>query len=133
MEETPLDMRAHDAGLPLCPHAQVLVVEDDADIRRSFVDLLEGEGYGVNTAENGADALAMLTRITRPCVILLDLMMPVMNGWQFLHARDGDAALAHIPVIIVSAMAQRMPETVEAVIPKPVDVDSLLGAIERCC
>jgi CheY-like chemotaxis protein len=116
-----------------CPPSHVMVIEDDADIRAALVELLEGEGYIVDAAENGADALARLSEIARPCVILLDLMMPVMNGWQFLATRKDSTELSHIPVVVVSAMSQRTPASVEAIVPKPVDVSALLGVIEKLC
>ena len=82
---------------------RILVVEDDRDIRESLQDLLEVEGYAVTTAENGRDALEQLQRMDAPSVILLDLMMPVMSGDEFLRELRKDGALASIPVLVVSA------------------------------
>ena len=81
----------------------VFVVEDDADTREMLCRFLELEGYHVESAVNGQQALERLHAGAHPSVILLDLMMPVMDGWQFRHAQAQDAALSTIPVIVVSA------------------------------
>ena len=78
---------------------RVLVVDDDADIRDILGRALSLEGYDVGFAENGRDALDALGSQPRPCVVLLDLMMPVMNGIEFLDNVRADAALAETPVI----------------------------------
>src|SRR4051812_23576179 len=83
----------------------VLVVEDDRDIREALSDLLEMEGFKVYTAGNGKEALSVLKEISSPCVVLLDLFMPVMSGFEFLTAQSHDHIIATIPVIIVSAVA----------------------------
>ena len=80
----------------------VLIVDDDPGIRRMMSLVLAGEGYDVRTAENGRQALDLLAS-WRPAVILLDLMMPVMDGWTFLAAQQADPILASIPVIVMSA------------------------------
>src|SRR3954470_12387725 len=90
--------------LELSMKKRVLVVDDDPDIRESVRLVLEDEGYEVEEAADGAAALALLrAATTRPDVILLDLMMPVMNGWQFRAAQLADDDLADIPVIVLSA------------------------------
>jgi CheY-like chemotaxis protein len=106
----------------------ILVVEDDLDARESLRDILHDEGYAVHTAADGQEALGVLARIPLPCVILLDLMMPGMNGWDFLDAL-GDA-LGEIPVVIVSAY--QAPAGFP-VLPKPVDLDELLRVVEKYC
>ncbi len=109
----------------------VLVVEDDALIREAVVELLECEGFEAVAAWNGADALRRLRRHEiAPALILLDLMMPVMNGWQFRAAQLADPELAAIPVVVMSASD---PEGVaaDAVIEKPFEVQALLDAIAR--
>jgi CheY-like chemotaxis protein len=85
--------------------APILVVDDDADIRETLSDLLEDEGYEVCTAANGRDALAHLTRErgTPPGLILLDLMMPVMDGLSFLDRYAEDRSLPPVPVVAMSA------------------------------
>lgn len=115
----------------------LLVVEDDVDIRDAMVAILEGDGYEVRTAPNGAAALQQLQGGDRPCLILLDLTMPIMDGWTFCREKDRDPAFADIPVLVVSAIADRDPRNacVRAVdhLAKPVDVGKLLAAVERHC
>src|SRR5262245_13875831 len=105
---------------------QILVVDDDRDIREVVDDLLTGEGYRVKTADNGRRALEILT-CWRPQVILLDLSMPDMNGWTFLAHQQADPALAEIPVIVMSAhynLGQGAGlDSAAAVMPKPFDID----------
>jgi CheY-like chemotaxis protein len=112
------------------PH--ILVVEDDAATCRSMQRLLEGAGYPVACAANGLEALDHLRRSGPPLVILLDLAMPVMSGWQFRREQRRDPALAPIPVIVVSGEAD-LPRAAASLgaahLPKPVEVDALLGAI----
>ncbi len=85
----------------------VLLVEDDEFIRQEIGEALEDEGYVVAMANHGKEALALLAQGLVPEVVLLDLMMPVMNGWEFLKAFKGDPAYSKIPVIILSAFADR--------------------------
>ena len=114
----------------------VLVVEDDRDTREMIERFLELEGFGVGSAANGAAALAALERGRRPRVILLDLMMPVMNGWEFREAQRRQPDLASIPVVVVTAAG---PRTEIPFIPadgwlsKPVDFDALLDTIRPYC
>lgn len=112
------------------PARPVFVVEDDTDTRECLGDLLREEGYSVYTAANGLEALDMLARIPRPGLILLDLMMPVMNGWDFLDAIRKDRGAPEVPVVIVSACDA--PPGVQ-VLRKPVSLDELLRVIERHC
>ena len=114
----------------------VLLIEDDPDIRAMVGQLLELEGYRVLATANGNDALEMLRQGERPCLILLDLMMPVMNGWQFRQAQASDPRLSGIPVVVVTAAGAR--EDIPAIeadgwISKPVDFDRLLEAIVPLC
>jgi CheY-like chemotaxis protein len=114
----------------------VLVVEDDADIRETLAGLLEVEGYSVATAENGADALALLRTVT-PQVILLDLSMPVMSGQQFRSAQLGDPALAAIPTVVMTA-ADRIRDKIAGIqideaLAKPLTLQQLLDTIARHC
>jgi CheY-like chemotaxis protein len=115
----------------------VLIVEDDADIREAMIELLEATGYAVSAAGDGAQALAQLKAGSRPCIILLDLMMPVMDGWSFCEETGKDPALAGIPILVVSAVRQQDPRnaSLRAVdqLSKPVNFAKLLAAVEHHC
>jgi CheY-like chemotaxis protein len=113
----------------------VLVVEDDADILRAIVQVLEDEGETVRAAENGRVALTMLREpgATLPCVILLDLMMPVMDGRAFRAEQLRDPALAAIPVIILTADGHAVEKAAlmngANALRKPVELETLLAAV----
>ena len=107
----------------------ILVVDDDRDLRDTVAAVLEGEGYPVCCAENGAQALAVMHHM-KPGAILLDLSMPVMNGWELLEALRFDNTLAAIPVVVLSAL--RAPQGV-AHLGKPVSLDDLVTTIDRMC
>jgi signal transduction histidine kinase len=111
----------------------ILVVEDDFDIRETLSALLEDRGYTVSTCANGLEALAHLRSARHTDVILLDLMMPVMDGWQFRVAQKRDPALAQIPVLAISANGTPKAAAIDAdaYLQKPIDIDALLSAIER--
>ena len=113
---------------------RLLVVEDDTDILSTIEELLTLSGYSVSLARSGLEALQCLDT-QRPCVILLDLMMPVMNGRQFLEHRRGDQALAQIPVIVLSAAADQVSnfDDVSEVFLKPIDIKTLVNTIDRFC
>lgn len=117
------------------PSKRILIIEDDYDIRETFKQLLELEGYEVMTAANGKEGLETLKRMQRPCVILLDLMMPVMNGWEFLNAQKNDPALADIPVVVVTAAGKDKEKSVDAAgyIKKPVELQALLDTVKQYC
>jgi signal transduction histidine kinase len=115
------------------PPGTVLVVEDDADIRDSLAAVLEDEGLAVSTAQHGAEALRMLRSGPLPSVVLLDLMMPVMNGWELVQRMRDDPRLAAIPVVVTSAAADRPPPEVDCVLPKPIDLARLLEAVRGYC
>ncbi|WP_242339575.1 MULTISPECIES: response regulator [unclassified Anaeromyxobacter] len=106
----------------------VLVVEDDPDIREALAEALGGEGYDVALAENGQDALDVLRDCPRPDVILLDLLMPVMSGWQFRQEQLADPALAGIPVVVVSASPPGDAQP-DRYLPKPFSIDDLLSTV----
>jgi CheY-like chemotaxis protein len=99
----------------------VLIVEDDDSIRDTLKILLEDEGYSVVTAANGREGIERLKSCARPALIILDLMMPVMSGWEFLKARNQEElGMADIPVITVSAGASATPPAgASAFIKKP--------------
>lgn len=108
---------------------RVLVVEDDDDIRNTLAELLEGEGYEVSSAADGRQGLERALE-QMPDVILLDLMMPVMNGWEFREEQKRDPAIAGVPVVVVSAVP-RAAIDVSEVIAKPFSIDEVLDAVER--
>lgn len=116
---------------------RILVIEDEAVIRDTMALILEMEGYQVAAAANGREALEYLHRAERPSLILLDLMMPVMDGWQFRREQRLDPRLAAIPVVIVSAaggVAEKAADLgADGFLQKPVDVDELLTTIHRHC
>jgi DNA-binding response OmpR family regulator len=113
----------------------VFIVEDDVDTREMLGRFLELEGYQVESAPNGKAALELLDAGSPACVILLDLMMPVMDGWQFRHEQTQHAALADIPVIVVSAAGQDRIKHIDAdaYLSKPVDLDELLAQVTQYC
>jgi CheY-like chemotaxis protein len=110
----------------------VLVVDDDDEIRQALRDLLTDEGYPVYCAGNGLVALALLKEIPRPCVILLDLMMPVMDGRAFLGALREDSARAAIPVTVITAANDTAGLAGVRVLRKPIDVEKLLEVVDDC-
>lgn len=113
-----------------------MIVEDDPDTREMLGKFLELEGFDVLTAANGRVALDQLGGAAPPCVIILDLMMPVMNGWQFREAQARDPRLSHIPVVVVTAAGARadIPAiAADAWLAKPVDFDRLLATITPLC
>jgi len=107
----------------------ILLVEDDEIIRRAMQMVLEWEGYQVDCASNGQEALDFLHAGARPSLILLDVMMPVLDGEQFRQQQKEDPALASIPVIVVSAAS--FSSAIDAVyhVRKPFEVQDLLNAI----
>lgn len=115
--------------------ANILVVEDNDDVREMMAVTLELEGHEVLTAVNGRDALDKLSEGEKPCVILLDLMMPVMNGWEFRSALSRDPDLRDVPVVVVSAATGEMARRVDATayLPKPLDMDQLLDVVCDVC
>ena len=117
-----------------CP---VLVVDDDLDIRESLADLLQEQGHATVTAANGVQALRTLEAGTRPCLILLDLMMPVMDGASFRAEQLKNEKIADIPVVLISAFRQ-LEETGEAlgaagVLKKPIELPALFDDVRRFC
>jgi DNA-binding response OmpR family regulator len=114
--------------------AIILVVEDDTDIRESLVEVLEDEGFGIRAAADGRQALDVLRAgPPLPDLILLDLMMPVMNGFQFREQQLKNAAFAEIPVIVVTAdaNARAKAESLNAAgfVQKPLKIQPLLDLI----
>jgi CheY-like chemotaxis protein len=111
----------------------VFIVEDDFDVRELFADTLAEAGYDVATAANGQEALERL-RVSQaaPGVILLDLMMPVMDGWQMKRELASDPSLAEIPVVMMTA-SRNLGSVSGDVLLKPFPLDALLATVERHC
>jgi CheY-like chemotaxis protein len=113
--------------------ASVLVVDDDDEIRDAICGILEAEGFTTMSADNGVSALKSMDRGRRPCVVLLDLMMPIMDGWDFMREVSTKKDLDDLPVVVVSAYSERLPGA-KRILKKPLDVKQLLGAVrEFCC
>jgi len=110
----------------------VLVVDDELDIRETIRDILEIEGYHVCCAANGKEALDVLSEV-RPGLILLDLMMPVMSGYELLQQLRERDDLSSIPVTVVSAVGDRAVVRGAEVLKKPVDLDVLLHLVDEQC
>lgn len=111
----------------------IFIVEDDVDTREMLGRFLELEGYAVETAANGRQALDRLGTGLRACVILLDLMMPVMDGWQFREEQRKDPALSSIPVVVLSAHANLWNFDAAAHLKKPVDIHPLVDTVAQFC
>lgn len=113
---------------------KILIIEDDPAIREALQLALELKGYEAVTASNGREAIEKLEKDPDPGLILLDLMMPGMNGWQFLDFQQSHPDYAHIPVIVCSAFYESA-RTVQsrAFLPKPVELKALLHTVEAFC
>jgi len=111
----------------------ILVVDDDVDIRATLTDVLEDEGYRVDAVGNGREALAYLRTHRSPSIVLLDLMMPVMDGFMFRAEQNNDPALAAIPVVVMTARGSLEPGAIDVpdVLAKPLKLAALLDAIQR--
>ncbi|CAN5504891.1 N/A [soil metagenome] len=115
--------------------ATILLVEDNDDVREMMALALQLNGHSVRLAANGCEALAQLQAGVKPNLILMDLMMPVMTGWELRAALKEDPRLRDIPVVVISALptenAQRLQDT--AYVTKPVDIDRLLEMVGSYC
>jgi CheY-like chemotaxis protein len=115
----------------------VLIAEDDDDVRDNLALLLEIRGYSVAKAANGRQALDLLVQAGAPCLLLLDLMMPVMDGWQLRAELLKDPFLARIPVVLLSGMADvdKAAQHLAAVeyLNKPVDLKKLYSLVGTYC
>jgi len=116
-------------------HCPVLIVEDDADLRDMMAQLLNLEGFNAATVANGREALEYLQESDRPDVILLDLMMPVMDGWEFRRRQQADPSVCGVPVIVLSALDPTRAADVNAnaFLKKPLDFDRLLALVRSYC
>jgi len=114
----------------------VLVVDDEVDLQDAICEVLEGEGYATSRASNGLEALDCLRKVDT-CVVLLDLTMPVMDGWEFRRQQLGDEALAKIPVVLVTADGHAGEKagkiSAQAFLQKPFRPEELLRAVAGFC
>jgi len=111
----------------------VLVVEDELDLREMMRDALELNGYAVVTADDGQDALDKIGDIDSLCLVILDLLMPVMNGWDFVERMRQRAELASVPVVVHSSAPGPEPVGVTRVLQKPILFDRLLSVVREYC
>lgn len=124
--EWPMEAQSRGAG-------PILVVDDDLAICEMLQFTLESLGFQVITAHNGMEALKLLKDSLCPCAIVLDMMMPVMDGGAFLQVRREDAALSRIPVIVVTAFPNVKVESANALLKKPVRLDDLCRELAKYC
>ena len=112
----------------------MLVVEDDAGIRECVCQALEDEGFPTASASNGKEALATLRKLTPPPrLILLDLMMPIMNGWEFYELISRDKEVSSIPVVVMSAQDTDAYGGSLRLLRKPLALDQLLSTVNEIC
>jgi CheY-like chemotaxis protein len=110
---------------------EVLIVDDDLDAREALAELLEYRGFSVGSAANGREALNYLRSSSLPGIIILDLMMPMMDGWEFLEHQSRDFALMEIPVIVLTATPPLEPIKAKAILQKPIHLDSLVKLLNH--
>jgi CheY-like chemotaxis protein len=116
--------------------AEILVVDDDADIRDSLRFALELEGYAVETASNGEEGWRRLRSDPAPALVLLDLAMPVLDGAGLLALIRGDPRLRRLPVLLITAfgsLAGAVCAQADGCLHKPIDLDALLAVVARHC
>ncbi len=119
-------------------NAKILVVEDERGQREALAEMLSRLGYEVQCAANGSEALDLMRHSeSLPGLILLDLMMPVMDGWEFRAAQCKDRTLAEVPVVVLSALDDAAQKAVQdgaaALVSKPLHWQALLSVVERFC
>ena len=112
----------------------ILVVDDDEAIREALADLLADKGYDVSLAANGKQALEICQSRPAPDLILLDLMMPVMDGADFIRVKDANRELSHVPVCVMTAFAAaKIPATSSFVLRKPLGSADFFAVVKRFC
>lgn len=110
---------------------KILVIEDNEEALAAMSELLKMDGFSTVTATNGALGLSKMKADDNISMVLLDLWMPIMDGWEFLQERKRDKRLAKIPVVVLSALPSKTIDGAEAVITKPVNIDHLLQILRR--
>jgi CheY-like chemotaxis protein len=115
--------------------ARILIVDDDQDVRDALRESLELMGHLVSEAANGRQALDVMTSTPDLCLVLLDLRMPIMSGWEFLEAKSRMPAFAELPVVVVSATEPTPAVLAQTAgfLKKPADLDALLAYVDRFC
>lgn len=111
----------------------VLVVEDEPELRELMQMALEGSGYVVLAAADGEEALAAIRSVERLCLVLLDLLMPKMNGWEFVEWMRAAPKYADVPIIVHSSAIKDVPSGATRVLRKPVELDRLLSVVAEFC
>ena len=110
----------------------ILIVDDDTESREALADLLSNEGYQVIGVENGLQALDYLNGTT-PALIILDLMMPVMSGWEFRARQKIDPRLKSVPVVVMTASGLVHDIDADAIVCKPIDFGALISVVKQNC
>ena len=111
----------------------VLIVEDETELREMLRDLLELEGFDVVVASDGGEALLLLPQIEHVCLVLLDLLMPGMNGWDFFTSLKTSPVYVATPIIVTTSVPRKAPAGADAVISKPLDIDRVLSTVQKYC
>jgi CheY-like chemotaxis protein len=111
----------------------VLIIEDEQELREMMRDALELYGYAVVTAADGQDAFDKLGGIDKICLVILDLLMPIMNGWDFLDRLRQRSELASVPVVVHSSAPGPVPLGATRVLQKPVPLDRLIAVVREYC
>jgi CheY-like chemotaxis protein len=111
----------------------LLIVEDEADLREMLRDYLELHGFQVMAAGDGGEALSLISSVEHLCLVILDLIMPGMNGWDFFSQLKSSPALSATPVIVATSVPSRAPPGAVAVLRKPLDPDKLLALVRKYC
>jgi CheY-like chemotaxis protein len=113
----------------------ILIIEDDEGIRETLKVMLEFEGYTVSASANGKDAIDTLGKIPKPGLILLDLMMPIMNGWEFSEHVSHTPEWSTIPVVVLTAFADKEQPLKHArtTLKKPIEIEDLLKVVRQYC
>jgi CheY-like chemotaxis protein len=111
----------------------VLVVEDEEELREMMREALEENGFVVVTANDGRGGLEAISRIEHLCLVLLDLLMPGMNGWDFLEEMRARPELANVPIVVHTSVPSRAPAGATRVLQKPLELDRLLAVVREYC
>jgi len=114
------------------PHT-ILLVEDEEDLREMMREVLVQGGYHVLAASDGQQALDALAGVDRVCVVILDLLMPRMNGWDFVEALRREPGNAQIPIVVHTSAPNQAPAGVTRVLRKPITMDGLLSVVRDYC